>query len=97
MFDVRVLFSEPSCATWYGATTKDNAGGYEIRLKDWEGALQRARNSNRAEWEARTIYMVSYTLFDFGQQLTNFQTGRYTIAVPFNTRHISIHEYDVTS
>ncbi|TCD61397.1 hypothetical protein EIP91_008518 [Steccherinum ochraceum] len=64
LFDLRVLFSEPSRAMWYGRTSgaNDSAGGYEIRLKDWEGASHQARNSNREEWESKTFYMENIPL-----------------------------------
>ncbi|KAH8092465.1 hypothetical protein BXZ70DRAFT_898273 [Cristinia sonorae] len=64
VFDVRVLFSEPSRALWFGnsSTTRDDSGGYEIRLKDWDDALKRARNTIRAEWESRTVYMENIPL-----------------------------------
>ncbi|KAI0355487.1 hypothetical protein OH77DRAFT_1480149 [Trametes cingulata] len=59
LLEVRMRVSAPSKAGWYGAgeSSKDEGGGYEIRRKDWREALPRARNSTRAEWESRTVYM----------------------------------------
>ncbi|KAI0072309.1 hypothetical protein K474DRAFT_1678742 [Panus rudis PR-1116 ss-1] len=58
-FDVRLLMSNPSRAIWYGKgpATNSFAGGYEIRTKDWQAVLERARNSSRHDWESQTIYM----------------------------------------
>ncbi|KAI0071825.1 hypothetical protein K474DRAFT_491243 [Panus rudis PR-1116 ss-1] len=58
-FDVRLLMSNPSRAIWYGKgpATNSSAGGYEIRTKDWQAVLERARNSSRHDWESQTIYM----------------------------------------
>ncbi|KAI0329662.1 hypothetical protein GY45DRAFT_1324801 [Cubamyces sp. BRFM 1775] len=66
LLEVRMRVSAPSKAGWYGTSTSasassstqgDDAGGYEVRRKDWRDALLRARNSTRHEWEARTVYM----------------------------------------
>ncbi|KAH9939959.1 hypothetical protein B0H21DRAFT_583441 [Amylocystis lapponica] len=62
--DVRMLVSAPSRGAWYGtdSTSADALGGYEVRRKDWENALQQSRNSSRHEWEARTLYMENIPL-----------------------------------
>ncbi|KAI0371433.1 hypothetical protein BV20DRAFT_1043140 [Pilatotrama ljubarskyi] len=59
MLEVRMRVSAPSKAGWYGTgeSSPDDGGGYEIRKTDWREALPRARNSTRAEWESRTVYM----------------------------------------
>jgi hypothetical protein len=59
-FDVRMRMARPSRATWYGRNEarEDTGGGYEVQLRDWEGALTRARSSARHEWEARSVYVV---------------------------------------
>lgn len=60
VFEVRMLMSSPSRAVWYGRNMSqhDAVGGYEVRLKDWRSILDRAGNSTRQEWEARTLYIV---------------------------------------
>ncbi|KAH9884926.1 hypothetical protein C8Q73DRAFT_718494 [Cubamyces lactineus] len=66
LLEVRMRVSAPSKSGWYGTSTsassssstrEDDAGGYEVRRKDWRDALLRARNSSRHEWESRTVYM----------------------------------------
>ena len=58
--DVRLLVSEPSSSIWFGR--RDNikdAGGYEIRRKDWvDGASRRFEGFSKAYWEKHTIYVV---------------------------------------
>ena len=59
VFDVRMLMSSPSRAVWYGRTTsKDDTGGYEIRLKGWKDAITRAGGMTKGQWDERTIYLV---------------------------------------
>ncbi|KAI0774671.1 hypothetical protein BD413DRAFT_472079 [Trametes elegans] len=65
LFEIRMRVSAPSKAGWYAAGPSSanpgndggGGGGYEVRRKDWREALPRARNSTRAQWEARTAYM----------------------------------------
>ena len=61
MLKIRLRVTAPSKSAWYGkdpSSSKDDEGGYEIRLKHTADALARVRNSVRNEWEARTVYVV---------------------------------------
>ena len=60
VFNVRMQMSAPSRSAWYGKSlsNKDNSGGYELCLKDWNETLQRAVNATRDGWEMRSIYVV---------------------------------------
>ncbi|KAH9939331.1 uncharacterized protein BXZ73DRAFT_76042 [Epithele typhae] len=64
LLEVRMLVSKPEKAAWYGkdASWKEDTGGFEVRRKDWDDALKRARNSNRSEWEACTVYIEGIPL-----------------------------------
>ena len=55
-----MLVTSPSKGAWYGKdpSSKQDSGGYEIRLTHWADALARANNSLRNEWEERTVYVV---------------------------------------
>ncbi|THH31922.1 hypothetical protein EUX98_g2290 [Antrodiella citrinella] len=66
---------------WFGNATgnRDNVGGYEIRLKEGEDALNRARNSNREIWETSTVYMF---------------VGKHTPTVSLDSRNIPVLVYD---
>ncbi|KAI0638658.1 hypothetical protein C8Q77DRAFT_1048031 [Trametes polyzona] len=60
LFEVRMRVSAPSKSAWYGADSAskdDDLGGYEVRRKDWRDALLRSRNTNRQDWELRTVYV----------------------------------------
>ena len=58
--EVRVRVTAPSKAAWYGkdASTTNDSGGYEIRLKHLDDVLTRVGGAARDEWEARTVYLV---------------------------------------
>ncbi|KAM5542433.1 hypothetical protein V8D89_003892 [Ganoderma adspersum] len=65
VLEVRMRVTAPSKDAWYGKdafTSKDDGGGYEVRLKHTTDALARARNSARNEWEERTVYVENVPL-----------------------------------
>ncbi|OBZ70321.1 hypothetical protein A0H81_09605 [Grifola frondosa] len=63
ILEVRMRVTSPSRSVWYGKhKMEDEAGGYEIRRKDWEAALETCRNFTRQDWELRTVYMENIPL-----------------------------------
>lgn len=60
-FEVRMMMASPSRAIWHGkegAAQSSSAGGFEVRLKDWEEVLRRAGDRTRGTWDTLTVYVV---------------------------------------
>ncbi|KAI1791097.1 hypothetical protein LXA43DRAFT_1182085 [Ganoderma leucocontextum] len=65
VLEVRVRVTAPSKNAWSGkdsSLSRDDEGGYEVRLKHCPDALARVRNSARNEWEGRTVYVENVPL-----------------------------------
>lgn len=61
-FEVRIALVEPDASTWRsgaGRSNDGNAGGYEIRRRDWGTLKERIRKYTAFQWEEKTVYIVS--------------------------------------
>ncbi|KZT29467.1 hypothetical protein NEOLEDRAFT_1175152 [Neolentinus lepideus HHB14362 ss-1] len=98
--EVRMVVSEPAKGNWYKrgiSNVKDVGGGYEVRRKDWENAVNLAGTMTKDVWDGLTVYVENIPvrfrsiagIVRFIQALLHPETS-----LPTYVQHISLPGHD---